>query len=60
MFNGLVNVSLFAVSTSVSDTLQYADMSVITNSNCMVNWGPVINDKMICVSTADRRSPCNV
>jgi len=39
-------------------TLQYADMSVITNSNCMVTWGSGISGKMICVSTADRRSPC--
>jgi len=60
MFNVLLNAPLFAVSPNRSATLQYADMSVISNSVCMVTFGFLINGMKICVSTPDKRSPCNV
>ena len=60
MFNVLLNVHFFAVSPSQPDTLQYADMSVISNIKCMETFGLLITDTKICVSTAERKSPCKV
>jgi hypothetical protein len=60
MFNSLLNAPVFAASPGLPDILQYADMSVITNSECMETYGPLITDLKICVSTTDKRSPCKV
>jgi len=60
MFNGLLNDQFFAVRPDRPDTLQYADMSVIKNIECMETFGWFIRDSKICVSTAERKSPCNV
>jgi len=46
------------ISPGRPDTLQYADMSVIANSKCQDTFGLLITDMKICVSTADRKSPC--
>lgn len=46
------------LSTNLPDTLQYADMSVISNLQCLDTFASYITGTKICVSTADKRSPC--
>ena len=60
MFNGLLNIPFFAESSIPPDTLQYADMLVISNNKCIETFGSLITDKKICVSTDDKNSPCHV
>jgi len=60
MFNGLLNIPFFAESSIMPDTLQYTNMSVISNRKCNETFGSLITDKKICVSTADKNSPCHV
>uniref|UniRef100_A0A1V1FIV0 Putative serine protease 64 isoform C n=2 Tax=Reticulitermes speratus TaxID=60591 RepID=A0A1V1FIV0_9NEOP len=43
----------------LSNTLQYADMPVIANSQCIETFHELITSTKICVSTDDKRSPCN-
>ncbi|PNF13584.1 Chymotrypsin BI [Cryptotermes secundus] len=45
--------------SEISSTLQYVDLSVITNSVCQEVFGELITDTKICVSTGDLKSPCN-
>lgn len=45
--------------STISITLQYVDLSVITNSLCEETFGDLITDTKICVSTGDLKSPCN-
>uniref|UniRef100_A0A1V1FKM4 Putative serine protease 64 isoform A n=1 Tax=Reticulitermes speratus TaxID=60591 RepID=A0A1V1FKM4_9NEOP len=46
------------LSTGRPDTLQYANMSVIANRECFDIYPSYVTSTMICVSTADKRSPC--
>jgi len=59
MLNVLLNAP-FLQKVRICLTLRYADMSVIANSKCMETFGLLITDTKICVSTADKKSPCNV
>ena len=56
MFNVLLNAPFFAESLIQPDTLQYADMSVISNIKCMETFNYLITDTKICVSTADKKA----
>jgi len=56
MFNGLLSAPFFAVSWDLAETLQYADMSVISNIECMDTFDYLITDSKICVSTADKKA----
>ncbi|XP_067003861.1 brachyurin [Anabrus simplex] len=45
--------------SGVSSTLNYADLTVITNTNCARYFGSVINSSKICTTGVNGRSPCN-
>jgi len=51
---------LFTGSTTVSPTLNYVDLTVITNTECAAIFGSIITPTKICTSTPGGQSPCNV
>jgi len=50
----------FTGSTNVSPTLNYVDLTVITNTECAATFGSLITSTKICTSTPGGQSPCNV
>ncbi|KAF4520520.1 hypothetical protein B566_EDAN004794 [Ephemera danica] len=46
-------------STSVSNVLKYADVTVISNTDCARTFGPAIKPSKICVATTGGSGPCN-
>jgi len=50
----------FTGSTTVSPTLNYVDLTVITNTECAAIFGSIITPTKICTSTPGGQSPCNV
>ncbi|PSN39432.1 hypothetical protein C0J52_12351 [Blattella germanica] len=49
----------YTSSTSISSTLQYVDLSVITNNECANTYGSVITSTKLCVRTSGGQSTCN-
>ncbi|KAK7869888.1 hypothetical protein R5R35_006690 [Gryllus longicercus] len=45
--------------SGVSNTLNYADLSIITNTVCSQTFGSIIVSSTLCASTASGRSTCN-
>ena len=50
----------FTGSTSVSPTLNFVDLTVITNTQCAATYGSVITATKICCATPGGQSTCNV
>jgi len=47
-------------STSISPTLNYVDLTVITNTECAAIYGSIITPTKICAATTGGQSTCNV
>ena len=46
--------------SGVSPTLNYVDLTVITNTECAAVYGSIITPTKICTATPNGQSTCNV
>ena len=51
---------LHFIASGVSPTLNYVDLTVITNTQCAGIYGSIITPTKICTATSNGQSTCNV